>query len=269
MDRLLPAVKNAASELNASGRDAALAIMTTDTFFKETACQVGEITVGGIAKGSGMIHPNMATMLGFLATDVQVAPEHLQHLITEVSDATFNAITVDGDMSTNDTLTIQATGEGVLVEPGNEHWCHFEQAVYTVCRHLAREIARDGEGAEHLIECVVEGLEESRARHVAREVIRSPLVKTAIHGKDANWGRIVGALGAVGVESLDALDLDVAGIPVLRNGQPVTVDEEAATLALGEQEVRIHVRLPGAGIGRAWGCDLTAGYVRINADYRS
>jgi glutamate N-acetyltransferase/amino-acid N-acetyltransferase len=269
MDRVLPAVTQAAAHLNGNGRDAAEAILTTDTFTKEAACTVGAVTVGGIAKGSGMIHPNMATMLGFLATDAQVAPELLQQLISVVADRSFNAITVDGDMSTNDTLIIQATGRGAVVEEGNQAFADLELAIYAVCRHLAREIARDGEGAEHLIECTVEGLEEERARHVAREVIRSPLVKTAIHGRDANWGRIVGALGALGVGRLNELDLDMAGIPVLRAGQPVPVDEEAATLALTSKEVRLHIRLPGNGIGRAWGCDLSAGYVRINADYRS
>lgn len=269
MDRLLPAIGRAASDLSADGTDAAQAIMTTDTFAKEAACTVGAVTVGGISKGSGMIHPNMATMLGFLSTDVKVAPNPLQELISEIADSTFNAITVDGDMSTNDCLIIQSTGQGVEAEPGTPAWDDLVSATYTVCRHLAREIARDGEGAEHLIECVVEGLPTEHARRVARDVLRSPLVKTAIHGRDANWGRIVGALGAVGVGDLDRLDLDMAGIPVLRRGCPVAVDEDAATEALSAAEVQIHIRLPGEGVGRAWGCDLSAGYVRINADYRS
>jgi glutamate N-acetyltransferase/amino-acid N-acetyltransferase len=269
MDRLLPAIRDAAGRLNATSHDAATAIMTTDLAPKEAAVTVDGITVGGIAKGSGMIHPNMATMLAFVATDADVESRHLQELVEQVADRTFNAITVDGDMSTSDTFTVQATGLGRKAAPGTAEWQALKTALYAVCRHLARAIAADGEGATHLIECVVEGLPESEARRVAREVIRSPLVKTAIAGRDANWGRVVGAMGAARAPQLDQLDLDFAGIPVLRKGAPVAVDEDVATRALGAFEVQIHARLPGKGLGRAWGCDLTSDYVRINADYRS
>ncbi len=272
MDRVLPAVRSAAGALGPDGARAARAILTTDLVPKEAACVAEGVTVGGVAKGSGMIHPNMGTMLAFVATDARVSAEHLQQLTESVADQTFNAVTVDGDTSTSDTLIVQATGLGPAAEPGTAAWRGLEAALTAVCRHLARAIARDGEGAEHLLTVIVEGVgSDALARDAARAVARSPLVKTAVHGRDANWGRVVGALGAAGVPDLHTLSLDLAGIPVLRDGQPVAFDEAAAREALGADEVVIHARLPGGGPGRgeAWGCDLTAGYVRINADYRS
>lgn len=271
MGRLLPAARAAAADLSASGEAAALAIMTTDLVPKQAACTVGAVTVSGIAKGSGMIHPDMATMLGFLATDASVAPADLQALLAEVVDRSFNAITVDGDMSTNDTVTLHATGTGPALSPAQPGWQDLTDALDAVCQHLARAIARDGEGAEHLLTVCVEGLSDDRtARQAARAVARSPLVKSAVHGGDPNWGRVVGALGAAGVPGLEALDLDFGGVPVLRAGVPVTGwDEAAAAAAMRREEVLVHARLPGPGVGLAWGCDLTDGYVRINADYRS
>jgi len=269
MDRVLMGIRTAASNLTASGADAAKAILTTDLRSKEAACMAEGVTVGGIAKGSGMIHPNMATMLAFLATDAVVDAADLDCLLKDVVDRTFNCITVDGDMSTSDTVILQSTGQGDTVRPGTSQWDSLSQALYSVCWHLAREIVRDGEGAHRLVEVLVEGLTDSQAREAARTVIRSPLVKTAIHGCDANWGRVVGALGACQASGLDSLALDFAGIPVVRNGMPVDFDEALASANLSQDEVLIHVRLPGDGIGRAWGCDLSAEYVRINADYRS
>ncbi len=269
MDRVLPGIREAATQMTASGSDAAQAILTTDLRTKEASCSAAGITVGGIAKGSGMIHPNMATMLGFLATDAIVEPSLLQTLLEDTVNRTFNCITVDGDMSTSDTVILQTTGQGVVVEPDTAEWDILTQALYSVCRHLAREIARDGEGANRLVEVLVEGLTDEEARVAAKGVIRSPLVKTAIHGCDANWGRVVGALGAYQVPHLEELSLDFAGIPVVRDGMPVPFNETLATANLSQDEVLIHVRLPGDGIGRAWGCDLSADYVRINADYRS
>ncbi len=270
MDRVLPAVRAAAGALGTDGHRAARAILTTDLVAKEAACRVGEVMVGGIAKGSGMIHPNMGTMLGFVATDAIVSAEALQALTERVTDLTFNAVTVDGDMSTNDTLIVQSTGLGVRCEPGTAAFADLETALVRVCRSLARAIAQDGEGASHLLTLIIEGCaDDATAREAARAVGRSPLVKTAIHGRDANWGRIVGALGAAGVPGLEQLDLDLAGIPVLRAGRPLRFDEEAARAALTEFEVVIHARLPGPGFGVAWACDLTNDYIRINADYRS
>lgn len=272
MARVLPAVRAAAAHLGSDGPRAARAILTTDLVPKEAACVDSGVTVGGVAKGSGMIHPNMGTMLAFVATDARVDPAALQTLTEAIADETFNAVTVDGDTSTSDTLIVQSTGLGPEARPGTAAWSGLERGLRAVCRHLARAVARDGEGAEHLLTVIVEGLPtDQAAREAARCVARSPLVKTAVHGRDANWGRVVGALGAAGVPGLDTLDLDLAGIPVLRAGQPVRFDEDAAHEALGRDEVVIHARFPGdaPGVGVAWGCDLSAGYVRINADYRS
>jgi glutamate N-acetyltransferase/amino-acid N-acetyltransferase len=269
MQRVIPGVKMAAADLSATGHDAAKAIITTDLVTKEAAARVDGITVGGIAKGSGMIHPNMGTMLAFLATDASVEADVLQSVLKEVVDVTFNAITVDGDQSTSDTVILQATGQSVDVRSDTHQYNALRVALYTVCRHLARSIARDGEGARRLISVIVEGLDNRLAQQAALVVARSPLVKTAVHGCDANWGRVVGALGAAGVDGLDRVDLDFAGVPVVRNGRPIAFDEEAASAALAADEVIIHARLAGDGVGRAWGCDLSADYVRINADYRS
>jgi len=266
MERLLPAVATAAS---CEGGNPAAAILTTDTCEKSAWATGGGVAVGGIAKGSGMIHPNMATMLAFVATDADVDAEVLQGLVEDICGRSFNAITVDGDVSTNDTFLVTATGEGPRLEPHTPAFQGFAEALERVCVSLARQIAADGEGAEHLVEVVVDGLDDAAAQAAARAVCRSSLVKSAIHGRDANWGRVVGALGAAGVPHLDRLDLDFAGIPVLRAGAPVCFDEDEATQALSASEVRIHARLPGSGRGVAWGCDLTAEYVRINADYRS
>ena len=266
MARIEPAVR-AAAQLQ--GGDAASAILTTDLRTKTAWGQGGGAVIGGMAKGSGMIHPNMATMLAFVATDAFIEEQALQALVEDICARSFNAITVDGDCSTNDTFLVQATGVGVALEPGEPGWLAFAAALEEVCVSLAKAIAADGEGAEHLVEVLVEGMDDVRATAAARAVCRSSLVKAAVHGRDANWGRVVGALGAAGVPDLDRLDLDFAGIAVLRGGAPVPFDEDAATAALSAPEVQIRARLPGHGRGVAWGCDLSAEYVRINADYRS
>ncbi len=268
MTSMLPAIVEAARLQGTSAR-AEQAILTTDTREKTAWASGGGAVVGGMAKGSGMIHPDMATMLAFVATDACVPEEALQALIEDISERSFNAISVDGDTSTNDTFLVQATGVGRRLAPGMPDWKPFAHALEEVCVELARRIAADGEGAERLLEVVVEGLNDQRAQQAARAVCRSSLVKAALHGRDANWGRVVGALGAVGVPHLDRLDLDFAGIPVLRAGAPVPFDEEQATRALSGPEVQVLARLPGSGRGVAWGCDLSAEYVRINADYRS
>jgi len=268
MGRLLPAVREACA-LDADRGRLARAIMTTDTRPKQARWS-GAVQVAGVAKGSGMIHPDMATMLGFAITDARVAPADLQALLEEVTEVSFNAITVDGDCSTNDTFIVQSTGTGPRARPGDDAWDALRCGLTAVATSLARAIAADGEGAEHLIEVVVEGLaDDRRARRAARAVAGSSLVKAAVYGRDANWGRVVAALGQAGVPDLDRLELDFAGVPVLRGGAPVPVDEAAASAALAAPEVRILARLPGPGRGVAWGCDLTEGYVKINADYRS
>ncbi len=270
MDRLLPAVARAAGDLSAPGEAAARAILTTDLVDKQCAYSLDGVTCGGVAKGSGMIHPNMATMLGFLATDARVSPADLQALVSAICDRTFNAITVDGDTSTNDALVVLATGRGRTAAPGSPAWGALAATLEACCAHLARAIAADGEGATTLLEVVVQGCaDDAAARAAARAIARSPLVKSAVHGRDPNWGRIVGALGAAEVPGLETLDLDLAGVPVLRAGVPLPFDEAVASAALTAPEVRITARLEGPGYGRAWGCDLTAQYVAINADYRS
>lgn len=269
MDRLLPAVRQAAATLGDHGGRAARAILTTDLVPKQAAVNAGGARIAGMAKGSGMIHPNMATMLGFVVTDAKIDPAPLQALLAEVNARSFNAISVDGDTSTNDTLIVQCTGLGPALHPGHPAWAEFAQGLEQVCVKLAQAIARDGEGATTLIEAVVLGLDDAQARQAARAIVRSNLVKSAIHGRDPNWGRIVGALGAAGVPGLEGLDLDIAGVPVLRGGRVLAWDERAASAGLRAAEVQVVARLPGGGLGRAWGCDLSADYVRINADYRS
>ena len=267
MDLIAPAIERACAL--EGGERAPRAIMTTDTRPKTSLARGGGAVVGGMAKGSGMIHPDMATMLAFVATDARVPADALQALTEQICERSFNAISVDGDTSTNDTFLVQSTGVGPSLSPGTAGWEDFAQALEAVCVDLARRIAQDGEGAEHLLEVVVEGLDDRAARAAAKAVCRSSLVKAAVHGRDANWGRVVGALGAAGVPHLDLLDLDFAGIPVLRAGSPVPFDEAEATAALSAPEVQVLARLPGSGRGVAWGCDLSAEYVRINGDYRS
>lgn len=270
MDRLLPAVREAAGALDASGERLARAILTTDLVPKACAFEVDGLRVGGVAKGSGMIHPDMATMLAFLVTDADLPAEALQALLAEANERSFQAITVDGDTSTNDTLILQTTRRGPPAPPGSAAHAALREALVAACEHLAMAIARDGEGATQLAECVIWGTaDDRRARRAARAVLRSPLVKSALHGRDPNWGRIVGALGAFGLPDLDQLDLDLAGVPVLRAGRPLPFDEARASAGLQAPHVHIVARLPGPGRGRAWGCDLSADYVRINADYRS
>lgn len=270
MDRLLPALSDAALNLGDHGARAARAILTTDITVKEVACEVEGVRVAGMAKGSGMIHPNMGTMLAFLVTDAEVEPADLQALLGPIVDRSFNCVTVDGDTSTNDTVILQATGHGGPARPGSPRYAALARALEAACVKLARDIAADGEGATTLLEVVVQGLDsDALAREAARAVARSPLVKSAIHGRDPNWGRVVGALGAAGAKGLDSLDLDFCGVPVLRGGQVLAWDERAASAAMKAPEVRIVARLDGPGRGRAWGCDLSADYVRINADYRS
>ncbi|RME22144.1 MAG: bifunctional glutamate N-acetyltransferase/amino-acid acetyltransferase ArgJ [Deltaproteobacteria bacterium] len=273
MDRLLPAIDRACA-LHGDGAAAARAIMTTDTRPKEVAVAVEvaghRLHVGGMAKGSGMIHPGMATMLGFITTDAVIDPQPLQDLLTDAVDRSFHAITVDGDQSTNDTVIVQATGRGPDCSPGTPGHDALRRALDQVCCDLAVMIAADGEGAHHLVTCVVRGLSDDRAaRRAARAVVGSNLVKAAVHGHDPNWGRIVSALGQARVPGLDRLDLDLCRVPVMRHGQALSFDEARVSAAMEAPEVLIQARLPGEGLGVAWGCDLSADYVRINADYRS
>lgn len=258
------------------GGDAfAHAIMTTDTVAKQVAVRFAygdvEYTVGGCAKGSGMIHPQMATMLAFLTTDAPVADAMLAETLREAVDASFNMITVDGDTSTNDMVAILAGGAtgGDPIERGHPAAPAFQAAVREVCTALARRLARDGEGATKLIEVLVEGAASvDDARRAARTVAGSPLVKAALHGGDPNWGRVLAAAGRSGAEVEETrITLHLQDTRVFQ-GAPVPFDEPALSAALSHPEVHIHLDLGvGQSAATAWGCDLSQEYVRINSEY--
>lgn len=270
------------SELSYNGgANAVQAIMTTDTVPKEFAVGVqtadGTIKIGGIAKGSGMINPNMATMLSFITTDADIEPDTLQTLIKSAADISFNRVSVDGDTSTNDMLSIMANGKsGVKVVPNTDTYMQFEEGLNALCIALAKLLAKDGEGATKLIECAVCGAPDvMSAKKVADSIINSPLVKTAMFGEDANWGRILCAIGYAGVQ-LDVGLIDVefssaAGDIVLcKNGAGVQFSEEMALKILECDEIRVDVQLnQGECNANAWGCDLSYDYVKINGDYRT
>jgi len=276
MDKLIPGITMASHELSADGgRDAAQAIMTTDTRAKECAVIIqtdeGPIRIGGMAKGSGMIAPNMATMLSVLTTDAQVDPNLLRVALTNIVEQTYNRVTVDGDTSTNDTVLLLASGaSGIRLQQGSQDFVRFEHAVHYVAEYLAKAIARDGEGATKLVEICVHGAENQEAAvRLAKTIANSPLVKTALFGNDPNWGRILAAAGRAGVVfNPSLLDLDLAGIPVVRRGQPVPFDAAQASAAMKAPEVVISLSLAeGEGDAIVWTCDFSYDYVRINADY--
>lgn len=254
------------------------AILTTDTINKRACFQTTidgkTITFGGAAKGSGMIHPNMATMLAFLTTDANIEPDWLQKALSQVIDVTFNRITVDGDTSTNDTVVVMASGlaENTPLTDAHPEWDRFIAALKTTCEHLAKKIARDGEGATKLIEVQVKGaMDDEDAGKVAKSIVGSDLVKSAIYGTDANWGRIICATGYSGANiNPDTIDISIGDIQTLKDGMPIPFSEEDATQYLATENIMIYVDLHvGDGFGKAWGCDLTYDYVRINAGYRT
>ena len=276
----LPAL---AEGLNPDGSaEAAEAIMTTDTLRKEIAVEfeLGGKTcrLGGIAKGSGMIHPNMATMLVFLTTDAAISAEMLQKALSGDVAGTFNMVSIDGDTSTNDMVTILANGMAGNAEVDTEgaDFTAFMTALNSVTVQLCRCIAGDGEGATKLLECRVEGAENlSTARTVAKSVICSSLLKAAMFGADANWGRVLCAIGYSGAD-VDVQRVDVAfkspkgTVEVCKNGAGVPFSEEEAKAVLLEKEIEILVKLnSGDAAATAWGCDLTYDYVKINGDYRT
>lgn len=280
LDRLLAGLDQAVARLaDDGGESAARAIMTTDTRPKEAAVSVelapGWVAkVGGMAKGAGMIEPNMATMLAFITTDAPVGPAALQQALTAVVDETFNMITVDGDTSTNDSVFVLASGAvgGPQLQPGTAPWERFVAALRHVCTELAKAIARDGEGATKLIEVQVEGAATvADARLAAKAIARSPLVKTAVYGADANWGRILCAAGYSGADfDPAAASLWLGPILVAERGQGVAFDEAAAQQYLSGADVQMRLRLgDGPGAATAWGCDLTHEYVNINGSYRT
>ena len=256
--------------------------MTTDTKKKQAAVRFTlggrECTVGGMSKGSGMIHPNMATMLCFITTDAAISPALLQKACKCVADETFNMISVDGDTSTNDTLAILANGMAgnAPIESMDKDYYAFAQALYMVCRRLAREMAADGEGATKLVECAVEGApDKDTARKVAKSVVCSNLLKAALFGEDANWGRVLCAIGYADADfDINRVAVrfcsDAGSVAVCENGAGVPFSEEEAKKVLARREIRIEIDLcQGAESATAWGCDLTYDYVKINGDYRT
>jgi glutamate N-acetyltransferase/amino-acid N-acetyltransferase len=279
----LPELVTAATDVG--GDEAARAIMTTDLVSKSIALQTNidgrPVRIGGMAKGSGMIHPNMATMLAFITCDAAVSSALWQQMLTRAADKSFNQITVDGDTSTNDSLIALANGESrtqAIIEPG-EAADRLEAMLTEVCQYLAKCIARDGEGATCLLEVQVTGTHtDAEARQIARTIAGSSLVKSAIFGRDPNWGRIAAAAGrAQVVFDQQALRIELGEFVMMDNGQPLAFDRQAASnylkaAAAGEylknDTVLVRVGVGGgSGHGLAWGCDLSYDYVKINAEY--
>lgn len=260
-----------------AGLEFAKAIMTTDTHPKHIAAQYrasdgSTVTVGGCAKGAGMIHPNMATMLCFISTDADVEQSFLQSTLSEAVTLSFNQIDIDGDQSTNDTVAILANGaSGTSKLSGDDDdSAKFADAVKHVCRYLAIELARDGEGARHLINAVVEGAySDTDARKAARSVAASLLVRTAVYGRDPNWGRIMMAVGKTGIPLVESeIDIFVNGIQIVAEGKAIAYNTQSIIAALDQPEVELRVDLNcDDGFGEAWGCDLTEEYVVFNSAY--
>jgi glutamate N-acetyltransferase/amino-acid N-acetyltransferase len=256
-----------------AGHDFARAIMTTDTTPKEIAVTSPEhgFIIGGCAKGAGMIHPDMATLLGFITTDADIDAPSLRRALKRAVAQSFNVISVDGDTSTNDSIFLLANGASCQkITPGSVAYEAFIEALEYVCIHLAKSVARDGEGATKLIELTVSGAATpSDARKAARTVLSSPLVKTAVHGADPNWGRIVAAAGRSGAKfDLDTVDLWIGEVEVLKGGTPQPIDKTLASAQFKGKDVFIRLDL---GLGKAsvtgWGCDMSDEYIHINADY--
>lgn len=272
-----------ASQLSVQGStDACEGIMTTDTYPKECAYAFSlegvECHIGAIAKGSGMIHPNMATMLAFITTDAAIAPALLQKAVSEVVDDTFNMVSVDGDTSTNDMLSVLANGlaGNPVITEETPAYQDFKQALFAVCENVSKKLAGDGEGATKLLECTVRHApDKTTAKKIAKSVICSSLFKAAMFGADANWGRILCAIGYTDAAfdiSKIAVDLSSkAGcIHVCENGAGVPFSEETAKIVLSEEEIHVDIDMnDGSAYATAWGCDLTYDYVKINGDYRT
>ncbi len=254
----------------------AKAIMTTDTIPKETAvaARIGdsEFTIGGVAKGAGMIHPNLATMFCFLTTDAAVELDFLRSALQRAVDVSFNMISVDGDTSPSDMVLIMANGlaGNEPVSGSSRQADTFQQALDQICIYLAKAIARDGEGATKLIEVTVNGATSAtEAKLAARTVVSSPLVKAAMHGADPNWGRIIVAMGRSGAEVVESkIDLSIGGIGLVKGGLPLPFSEQSVVRALNQSEVTITLHLNlGTASATAWGCDLSEEYVTINSQY--
>ena len=276
-------IKELAEGLSYDGNAKAVnAIMTTDTVPKEVAVSFEvngtTCTLGGMAKGSGMIHPNMATTLNFVTTDAVISKELIQKALSEITKITYNCLSIDGDTSTNDMVLVMANGlaGNVEINKEDEAYAAFKQALYIVMMNMTKMLAADGEGASKMIECTVsEAKDLDTAIIVAKSVIRSPLFKCAMFGEDANWGRILCAVGYAEAEfDINRVDVDLASakgvLPVCRNGAGVEFSEELAKEILSEDEIFVNISLHDGDVAaKAWGCDLTYDYVKINGDYRS
>lgn len=279
VQKILDGLPAAFAALSETGwEDAARGILTTDTRPKGATRQfetaAGRVTVTGIAKGAGMIKPNMATMLAYMATDAQVARAPLQALLRDAVDRSFNRITIDGDTSTNDAAVLAATGAGVALAPGAAGWDDFVRAVTGVCQELAQAIVADGEGATRFIAITVSGGRDAgECLAVAYTVAESPLVKTACYAADANWGRILAAIGRAGLSDLaiDRVRLSINDVLVAADGgRAPTYTEEAGTAAMRNERLRVDIELGrGVAVETVWTTDLSHEYVRINAEYRS
>ena len=277
MSKVTPGIRSAVSQLaREKGGETARAIMTTDPFPKEDAVRVktaaGSFSIGGTAKGSGMIEPNMATMIGLLTTDAQVPPALLRRALEESARDTFNAITVDGECSTNDTLFAMASGaSGVVIDEDN--YPALLNGLLAVSQRLAVDIVRGGEGATKVIRVTVEDARTSDdARRVARTIANSPLVKTAVHGADPNWGRIVAAAGRSGVQfDINRATVHVGGVLLFENGLPHddAAPQAAEHMKGADIDIRVHLGTGAGAEATIWTCDLSAEYVRINGEYRT
>lgn len=274
-EKILPCMGELVSRANDSAESFATAILTTDlvpkTATSEVELSTGLIRITGISKGSGMIHPNMATMLGYILTDAKITKKHAAELIKKTADQSFNMISVDGDSSTNDCCFLMANGMSGAEVKTKEDVRKFEEAIIEISVFLAKSIAADGEGATKLIEVEIKGSDDLvLARKAARGVTLSPLIKTAVHGEDPNWGRILARLGAEQIPEaqLDKMKLFLQGVLLFEKGQPVEFNRDEIKALLKKADVKIEIDLQsGNETATAWGCDLSRKYVDINTEY--
>lgn len=266
VEKILAAIPGLKNQLKEDGLEqSAKAIMTTDTYPKFRTRQVGSITISAMAKGSGMIEPNMATMLSYILTDAAIEPSLLQKMLNRAVDVSFNSVSVDGDTSTSDTVVIMANGLA-----GDVDLVEFESVLTDLCIDLAKEIARDGEGATKLVEVQVTGADDDViAKKIGKSIINSPLVKTAIFGEDPNWGRIMSTIGnSTDKVNTEAVSVSFADVYVFKNGAPTEDKRAELEEYLKNNEVLIRISLgDGPGTSTVWGCDLSYDYVKINGEY--
>lgn len=275
IEKILPSMGDLVKRANDSAESFATAILTTDlvpkTVFEELTLSGGTIRITGISKGSGMIHPNMATMLGYILTDAKITKKHASELVKSSADLSFNMISVDGDSSTNDCNFLMANGASGVELKTAEDKARFDEAVNEISIFLAKSIAADGEGATKLIEVEIKGSDNLQlARKAARGVTLSPLIKTAVHGEDPNWGRILARLGAeqVPAAQLAKMSLRLQGVLLFEKGQPIQFVKDEVKALLKSSEVKVEIDLKsGDQSATAWGCDLSRKYVDINTEY--